>query len=284
MRPCRPDPSLSAWSGLHHHPYNFSAHHPPGQLCLAFNDPNHRLSWDPHGDRAYYLGPALTHYFVTESMLSPHALNASPSPLHTFPSPSFILLRLTFPHFLSPTHHPTPPPHTRRHGLDRAGLQRPRPRSLPCCRGGATPSLDPRRGQPRPNRTPPPSRLGPHLVIHLAGWGHAHLFRLPSLRLWSGYNPWLLPTPPLPQSQCLPHPMYHPPFSRRQHHNASRRLSNNDAAAPAFKPLSPLRRPPPTSPPVYSPAPADLNLDGAGQPLSFSRYSRAAWQRVDACG
>ncbi len=64
MRPWRPDPSLSAWSGLHHLPYDFSAHpiHPPGQLCLAFNGPDHRLSWDPHGDRAYYLGPALTHY------------------------------------------------------------------------------------------------------------------------------------------------------------------------------------------------------------------------------
>jgi hypothetical protein len=24
--------------------------------------PDHRLSWDPHGDRTYYLGPALTHY------------------------------------------------------------------------------------------------------------------------------------------------------------------------------------------------------------------------------
>ncbi len=33
-----------------------------GQLCLSFNRPDHRLSWDPHGDRAYYLGPALTHY------------------------------------------------------------------------------------------------------------------------------------------------------------------------------------------------------------------------------
>ncbi len=55
MRPWRPDPSLSAWSSVHHLPYDFAAHplHPPGQLCL---------SWDPHGDRAYYLGPALTHY------------------------------------------------------------------------------------------------------------------------------------------------------------------------------------------------------------------------------
>jgi hypothetical protein len=35
LRPWRPDPSLSAWSGLHHLPYDFAAHplHPPGQLC-----------------------------------------------------------------------------------------------------------------------------------------------------------------------------------------------------------------------------------------------------------
>ncbi len=35
---------------------------PPGQLFLSFNGPDQRLSWDPHGDRAYYLGSALTHY------------------------------------------------------------------------------------------------------------------------------------------------------------------------------------------------------------------------------
>ena len=64
MRPWRPDPSLSAWSGLHRLPYDFSAHplHPPGQLCLAFSGPEHRDTWAPHGDRAFILGPALTHY------------------------------------------------------------------------------------------------------------------------------------------------------------------------------------------------------------------------------
>jgi hypothetical protein len=64
MRSWRPDPSLSAWSGIHHLPYDFSAHpiHPPGQLCLAFSDPDNRETWAPHGDRAFTLGPALTHY------------------------------------------------------------------------------------------------------------------------------------------------------------------------------------------------------------------------------
>ncbi len=64
LRPWRPDPSLSAWPSLHRLPYDYAAHplHPPGQLCLAFSGPDHRLSWDPHGDRAFILGPALTHY------------------------------------------------------------------------------------------------------------------------------------------------------------------------------------------------------------------------------
>ena len=35
---------------------------PPGQLCLAFSRPDHRDTWAPHGDRAFTLGPALTHY------------------------------------------------------------------------------------------------------------------------------------------------------------------------------------------------------------------------------
>ncbi len=63
MRPWRPDPSLS--DGLHRLPYDFSAHliHPPGQLCLAFSGPEHREdTWAPHGDCAFTLGPALTHY------------------------------------------------------------------------------------------------------------------------------------------------------------------------------------------------------------------------------
>ncbi len=49
MRRWRTDPALSAWSSLYRLPYDFNG---PGQLCLSFNDPDHRLSWDPHGDRA----------------------------------------------------------------------------------------------------------------------------------------------------------------------------------------------------------------------------------------
>jgi hypothetical protein len=86
----------------------------------------------------------------------------------------------------------------------------------------------------------------------------------------------------------LPHLTHHPPHSRRLHHNAandptpphphlyyrrpllhhprhSLSLHHNAAAAPAFKP---------SSLPLRPPAPADLNLDGARKPLSFSTAIR----------
>jgi hypothetical protein len=128
MRPCRPEPLTLC---LVRPPPSLLRlcllpPHPPGYLCLAFNGPDYRLSWDPHGDRVYYLGPALTHH---------------PYP-RTLPPPLFLLCRVC------PT--PTPshltylsPPflHSRCHGLNRAVLQRTQPRSLPCRRGGANPSF-----------------------------------------------------------------------------------------------------------------------------------------------
>jgi hypothetical protein len=98
MRPWRPDPSLSAWSGLHRLPYDFSAHpiHPPGQLCIAFSGPEHR---------AFILGLALT-----QSLPLPMGLcccrpdlSASPSPSLTSPYPYF-----TSPHPTFPTPYPRP--------------------------------------------------------------------------------------------------------------------------------------------------------------------------------
>jgi hypothetical protein len=83
------------------HPLDFAAHplHSPrpSQLFLSFNGPDHRLSCDPHGDRAYYLGPLSPTTAVTVSMSSPLALNAPPLTLHTFPSPSFTSPSLTYP-------------------------------------------------------------------------------------------------------------------------------------------------------------------------------------------
>ena len=115
----------------------------------------------------------------------------------------------------------------------------------------------------------------------------------PLSRRWrSGSKPWLPPThhqPHLYQTTAylhlhlpLPHPdpdpvtshphlLYHPPSPHLQppwyHHYP------NPAAAPAClaASASALITPPP---PVYYPAPSDLNLDRAGQPLTFSSATR----------
>ena len=57
------NPLVSAWDQLHG-AYDFSAHPlaPPGIKVLAFEDPDTRDSWAPHGRLGYYLGPALEHY------------------------------------------------------------------------------------------------------------------------------------------------------------------------------------------------------------------------------
>ncbi len=125
LRPWRPDPSLSAWSRLHRRLYDFAAHplHPPDQLCLAFSGPDHRLSWDPHGDRAFM--PSHT-TAATAFILSPPALNAPLSPLDIHPPALFSLCRVR--PFPTPSYRPhfiPSLPHSRRHGFDRAGLQRP---------------------------------------------------------------------------------------------------------------------------------------------------------------
>ena len=82
LGPWRPDPTLSAWSGLHHLPYDFSAHplHPPGQLCLAFSTPDHRDTWTLTGIALLPLAQPLPTTDVNVFMSSPPALNASPSP------------------------------------------------------------------------------------------------------------------------------------------------------------------------------------------------------------
>ncbi len=154
---------------------------------------------------------------------------------------------------------------------------------MPCCRGRASSSFGTWRGQPRPNQPPTPSRLGPHPAIYFARTPP------PSLKWRSGSKPWPRLT--------LPHLIHRPSHSRHLHHNAandpspphphlyylphlihhsrhSLRLHLNAAAAPAFKPSSLPLLPPPPPPPVYSPSPADLNLDGAGQSLSFSSAIR----------
>ncbi len=53
VRTWKPNPSLSAWHGLHSLPFDFASHpiHPPGQLVVAHDAPLNRASWAKHGTR-----------------------------------------------------------------------------------------------------------------------------------------------------------------------------------------------------------------------------------------
>jgi hypothetical protein len=35
---------------------------PPGNILIAHETPNHRRTWDTHGQDLWYIGPALEHY------------------------------------------------------------------------------------------------------------------------------------------------------------------------------------------------------------------------------
>ena len=64
LREFTPNPSKSAYEGLYGNKYDFLAHPiaPVGALVVVHEKPKQRGSWDSHGVKAYYLGPALSHY------------------------------------------------------------------------------------------------------------------------------------------------------------------------------------------------------------------------------
>ena len=59
-----PNPSVSAYAGLHGGALDFLRHPiaPAGTRVLIHDKPGVRSSWTPHGVPGYYLGPALQHY------------------------------------------------------------------------------------------------------------------------------------------------------------------------------------------------------------------------------
>lgn len=63
LRESRRDSTISAWHQACG-PYDFEAHpiDPPGTTVLVYEGREERRSWDPHGLKAYYLGPSLSHY------------------------------------------------------------------------------------------------------------------------------------------------------------------------------------------------------------------------------
>mmetsp|Transcript_17892 Transcript_17892/g.45411 ORF Transcript_17892/g.45411 Transcript_17892/m.45411 type:complete len:280 (+) Transcript_17892:1233-2072(+) len=63
LRTCTADPRISAWTALHGaYSFNSQPIAPPGCFILAFDPPDKRKSWGPHGVEGFYLGPALDHY------------------------------------------------------------------------------------------------------------------------------------------------------------------------------------------------------------------------------
>ena len=64
LRPYKPDPTKSAYEGLYGSKYDFMAHPiaPLGTLVVIHEKPSQRASWDPHGVKGFYIGPALDHY------------------------------------------------------------------------------------------------------------------------------------------------------------------------------------------------------------------------------
>ena len=64
LRAYEPDPSRSAYEGLYGQRYDFVGHPiaPFATLVVVHTKPDARGTWDPHGEKGYYLGPALQHH------------------------------------------------------------------------------------------------------------------------------------------------------------------------------------------------------------------------------
>ena len=64
LRPFKPNPAQSAYEGIYGSKYDFMAHPiaPLGTLVVIHEKPAQRASWDPHGVKGFYIGPALDHY------------------------------------------------------------------------------------------------------------------------------------------------------------------------------------------------------------------------------
>jgi len=61
LRSFAPQPSISAYEGIHGNKFDFTAHPmaPCGTRVLVHERPANRASWSPHGTPGFYLGPAL---------------------------------------------------------------------------------------------------------------------------------------------------------------------------------------------------------------------------------
>ena len=82
LRPYGPNPNISAYEGIHGHPFDFDRYPiaPCGTKVVIFETPAQRASWAPHGVTGYYVGPATNHYrsfnVITAEGLHPRVSNS----------------------------------------------------------------------------------------------------------------------------------------------------------------------------------------------------------------
>ena len=63
LQTSRTCPKISAYAHLHGtFDFDRTPLAPPCVIALIYNDPDHRISYGVHGDKAFYLGPSLEHY------------------------------------------------------------------------------------------------------------------------------------------------------------------------------------------------------------------------------
>ena len=63
LRPCRYNPTVSAWEGLNgYFKFDATPMGPPGSRIIIHAKPELRKSWDYRGQDGYFVGPALNHY------------------------------------------------------------------------------------------------------------------------------------------------------------------------------------------------------------------------------
>jgi hypothetical protein len=91
LRPYQPNPTISAYEGMHGKTFDFMANPlaPCGTRVVTFDSPSTRSSWAVHGVKGFYLGPALQHYrcfrvyaSTTQAERITDTLQWFPEPLH----------------------------------------------------------------------------------------------------------------------------------------------------------------------------------------------------------
>ena len=198
LRAWKPDPTRSAYDGMHGFPMDFFAHplHPVGQLCVAHVPALQRQSWGHHGLRAHYIGPATDHYRCDKVFI---AQTQTPSISHTvahYPDPLFHWANPETPPALAIAHplrpHPTPD------GSDLLGKGFVDP-ELGLCTVSSL--ADPILLQPGTGNLTPGVQLAPgyhHALVYSDPTGSLHTSSVPEVAQWVCTLPPPEPIPPVP--------------------------------------------------------------------------------------